>query len=93
MNILTIAVKKEYFEAIRASEKLFEYRVMKEYWKKRLEGREYKEVHITLGYPPKEDLSRRMQFRWKGFKVQEIQHKEFGELPVNVYAIDLSERI
>lgn len=89
MKILTLNLKKEYFEQIKSGQKKFEYRLKKDFWTKRLSGKEYSKVVIKLGYPKNDDLDKIMEFPWKGFVEQEITHKEFGSDPVKVYAIIL----
>ncbi|EDG5368335.1 ASCH domain-containing protein, partial [Salmonella enterica subsp. enterica serovar Typhimurium] len=44
-RILHLPVKKIYFDQIKSGEKPDEYRLVTDYWIKRLEGREYDEVH------------------------------------------------
>lgn len=89
MKILTLHLKSEYFDAIQAGTKTEEYRVKKPYWTKRLVDKEYDEVHILKGYPPKTAKNRRMIFPWRGFVEREICHPFFGDDPVKVYAIKL----
>lgn len=45
---LHLNLKGEYFHAIRAGKKVEEYRLYNEYWRKRLEGREYERLIIKL---------------------------------------------
>lgn len=87
MNPLVLPVKREYFEQMRDGTKLAEYRLCTEYWRRRLLGRTYDSVVITLGYPKKDDAARRLVFPWRGYKVETIQHKHFGPDPVTVFAI------
>ncbi|WP_256715418.1 hypothetical protein [Salmonella enterica] len=47
-RILHLPVKKIYFDQIKSGEKPDEYRLVTDYWIKRLEGREYDEVHVAL---------------------------------------------
>ena len=54
MRILKLAVKEKYFNEIKQGTKTEEYRLVKKYWGKRL-LKEYDEVHITLGYPRKDE--------------------------------------
>lgn len=63
-RILTLHVRREYFDEIRAGRKYYEYRVATPYWTKRL-SREYDEVHILLGYPPAAATDRRLRFHWR----------------------------
>lgn len=84
---LQLAVKSEYFDAMLSGEKVFEYRLRNEYWKKRLEGRAYNKLTITKGYPKREDRSRRIEVNYCGYVLKTITHPHFGNEPVDVYAI------
>jgi hypothetical protein len=87
---LILPVKRLYFEAIKTGGKAFEYRLITRYWSKRLEGKNYKNIVITLGYPKSNDKSRRLGFKWTGYDIKTITHPHFGSEPVNVYAIRLN---
>lgn len=90
MADLVLPLKREYFEQIKSGEKWFEYRLRNEYWRKRLEGHgAYDRVILTLGYPKRDDESRRIERPWRGFKKTTITHPHFGPEPVQVYAIDV----
>jgi len=89
MRTLQIAVRKKWFDLIKSGEKTEEYRETTEYWKKRLEGKDYDKLVITLGYPKKTDLSRRMEFPYRGYYERSIISEEFGGEPVPVFAIRL----
>lgn len=91
MSILHLNLKKQYFEAIRDLEKLEEYRVYNEYWQKRLEGREYSEIHIKCGYPKKDDTSRIIKRPYRGYEVKTIVHEFFDNVPTKVFAIKVNE--
>ncbi len=91
-KILTLPVKQEYFDQIEAGEKNEEFRQITKHWQARLENKKYEYVIITLGYPKKEDRSRRIVFTWTGVKKKIITHKEFGSKPVEVYAIPLKHK-
>ena len=86
---LTLPVKTEYFNAIKSGEKVEEYRLITDYWKKRLVGREYEGIIITLGYPKKTDESRRLSFQWRGYQITKLQHRHFGRDTVYVFALPL----
>jgi hypothetical protein len=49
-DILHLALEREWFDDIVQGKKRFEYRKYKPYWKKRLEGRNYRVVHFRNGY-------------------------------------------
>lgn len=84
-------MKAEYFEAIKEGAKLEEYRLMTPYWRKRLEGRRYDRTVLTKGYPPRDDIHRRLSLPWRGLRVTTIKHPHFGPEPVEVYAIAVGE--
>lgn len=89
---LHLPLKTEYFDAIRAGKKLKEYRLRNNYWRKRLEGKEYDNIILTKGYPPRDDQHRRIKRKWNGCTIETITHPHFGQDPVEVYAIDVSTR-
>lgn len=91
MGDLILPLKQEYFEQIKCGEKAEEFRLCTPYWEKRLEGREYGRVVLTLGYPAKDDSERRLVRPWRGFAKRQITHPHFGADPVEVYAIDVRE--
>lgn len=91
MRTLNLPLKREYFEAIRDGRKPEEYRLCTPFWRKRLEGREFDQVVLTLGYPDRDDKARRLVRAWRGFTVKTITHPHFGPDPVQVFAIDVSE--
>lgn len=87
MNPLILPVKREYFEQMRDGSKRHEYRLITDYWRRRLLNRTYSHVIITLGYPKKDDESRRLVFPWRGYRIDTITHPHFGPAPVVVFAI------
>lgn len=91
MSILRLAVKAEYFNAIKAGTKTEEYRFCGEHWFQRIAGRTFDAVEITLGYPKRDDSSRRLVFPWNGYSIETIIHPHFGDDPVMVYAIKLQK--
>lgn len=86
-RILHLPVKGVYFHQIKNGAKLREYRLQTNYWRKRLVGREYDEIHIKLGYPTSDDLDRIEVRPWRGFEEQVIRHEHFGNERVSVFAI------
>ena len=91
---LQIAVKGEYFDAMKRGEKSEEYRLYNEYWRARLITeawedfpRQYDRLIITKGYPRKDDTSRRIDVKYNGYEIKTITHPHFGEMPVKVFAI------
>jgi hypothetical protein len=90
---LRLAVKREYFEQIKSGDKMEEYRIINKYWINRIAEKSFDVLTITLGYPKSGDKEKELHFKYNGYKIKEINHKHFGNKPVLVFAIDLSERI
>lgn len=88
LKVLRLAVRKEYFYEIKAGIKKEEYRLIKPYWIKRLSTK-YDEVWITCGYPKKTETDKILKFKYNGFYIKKINHKEFGDSEIEVYAIKL----
>lgn len=86
---LILHVRKEYFNKIKNGEKKFEYRLFNDYWKKRLDNKEFDNVIIQLGYPKVSEKDKTLKFKYQGYKIEKIKHKEFGAKPVKVFAIKL----
>lgn len=87
---LTLPLKRVHFDAIKAGTKEFEYRRYNGYWKKRIQGKLFDKIVLTLGYPKADDESRRIERPWLGFEVRPITHPEFGDKPVQVFAIKVN---
>jgi hypothetical protein len=49
-KILYLTLHKKWFDAIAAGTKKEEYRLQSEYWKTRLKGKIYEEIHFRNGY-------------------------------------------
>jgi hypothetical protein len=92
MKILTLALKGEYFDAIRNGSKLEEFRLRNEYWTKRLVSVSYDRIVLTRGYPKSDDFSRRIELPWRGYREITLTHPHFGDDPVEVFAICVSDR-
>ncbi|RZM88591.1 MULTISPECIES: ASCH domain-containing protein [unclassified Escherichia] len=90
MANLQLAVKGEYFDAMIRGVKTEEYRLVNDYWKKRLFNREYDRLIITKGYPKRDDSSRRIDVPYGGYEIKVITHPHFGPDPVKVFAIKVS---
>lgn len=87
MTTLTIPLKGIYFDQIKAGTKPEEYRLVTDYWRKRLENRHYDKIVLTRGYPAAGDTERRLEKPWRGYIERTIQHPHFGPDPVRVFAI------
>ena len=90
MADLHLAVKGEYFDAMKRGVKPKEYRLCTEYWTKRLVGRSYDRLIITRGYPRKDDADRRIVVPYDGYDIETITHPHFGAEPVKVFAIKVN---
>ncbi len=64
-SILSLNLHREFFDAIADGTKKTEYREDKEYWRTRLIGRKYKEVHFRNGYATKAPF---MRVEFKGVR-------------------------
>lgn len=91
MADLVLPVKAIYFNQMKDGTKPEEFRLCTPHWRKRLEGRTYDKVVITLGYPSREDAERRLVRPWRGFRITTITHPHFGPDPVQVFAINVKE--
>lgn len=92
MKILHLNLKRKWFEDVKNGLKPEEFRLVSDYWKKRLEGKDYDLIYVKLGYPAKDDWSRILMFKYQGFSKKQITHEEFGG-KAQVYAIKLKERV
>lgn len=92
---LQLALKAEYFDAIRDGTKTEEYRLDNAYWQKRLIccdlPLEFDEIVLTKGYPKRGDPERTLRLPWQGFERKTITHPHFGPEPVAVFAIKVAE--
>lgn len=93
MATLHLSLKAEYFNAIRDGTKPEEFRLVTQYWSKRLQGRQYDGIHLTLGYPARDDHARHLHRQWRGVTIKTITHPHFGPGPVQVFAIDVSTHL
>ena len=77
-RILTLRLKAEYWRAIQAGVKTIEYRNDTPYWRARLVGKEFDEIHLIHGYPPKDQAAEHTLIRpWKGFTRQLVPEAPF----------------
>lgn len=58
MKILHLTLKRKWFDLIASGKKTVEYREFKEYWKNRLYGAKFDEVHFRNGYSPESPFMR-----------------------------------
>jgi hypothetical protein len=96
---LQLALKAEYFDAIKAGTKPEEYRLANDYWRNRLIiggpkgvlARTFDGIVLTKGYPRSDNIERRIELPWRGWTLKVITHPHFGPEPVKVFAIDVRE--
>ena len=88
--ILHLPLKREYFDAIKAGTKKFEYRLYNGYWKKRIKGKVFDGIVLTVGYPKRGDKDHRIERPWRGFDVIQITHPQFDDKEVTVFAIKVN---
>ena len=81
---LVLPLKAEYFNAIKDGTKTEEFRLRTPFWRKRLEGKTFDRVVLTLGYPGRDDAERRIVRPWGGMRETTITHPHFGAEPVDV---------
>lgn len=90
-HLLRLPLKRVYFNAIKGGDKVYEYRLATDYWRKRLVGRDYDSIELTMGYPSASDTARRIYRPWRGYRIETITHEHFGAQPVEVFSIVVNE--
>ncbi len=88
-RILVLRLKGRWWDEIASGLKPHEIRLQTDYWRKRLVDRQYDEVHLWRGYPPKTDTSKLLRRPWRPVTTDTIVHEEFGSDPVSVFLIDV----
>lgn len=77
MKILHLTLKKCWFDEIAAGTKKIEYREIKEYWRTRLENRQYDEIHFRNGY---QKNAPRMRVEWRGLSMGDYYQIHLGRV-------------
>ena len=90
---LILPLKREYFEQIKAGTKTEEFRLVNDYWIARLCFKNYQCIVLTLGYPKRSDIERRMVVPYKGYTIKQITHPHFGIDQVHVFALDVTHNV
>ena len=105
MKTLTLSLKKKWYDMIASGEKTEEYRELTPYWRKRLchlvwkdvdkyyQIRHFNAVTFTLGYPKKDDMSRRMTFKTNGIHIGTGKPEWGAEDGKKYFVIKLGGRI
>lgn len=95
---LTLSLKRKWFDLIKSGVKLEEYREYNGYWGVRFLVREpglkdcihvrmdYTDLVFTLGYPKKDDLSRRLVFKNPRIQIR-TGKPEWGAEPGKTYFV------
>ena len=95
--MLTFNLKKEWFEKIKSGEKTHEYRMMSDYWVKRInkilkyltpkEKREGIQCFFCLGYPKADDTEKRLEGRI--IKITHLVDAESTDLKCKGFCYDI----
>ena len=85
---LVLPLKAQWYNMIESGEKKEEYREIKPYWQKRLDGKEFDTVTFTYGY-----TKRRMTCKCNGIRKDTGNPKWGAVSGVVYYVISLGERI
>ncbi|CAN8142698.1 putative ASCH domain-containing protein [uncultured Thiomicrorhabdus sp.] len=91
MSVITIVVKRKFFEQIKSGKKKEEYREIKDYWVKRLNRKGISKVKLKVGYPKIETEDNTLICKFKGYEKKTVETETFGK--ALVFAIDVSEPI
>lgn len=86
-RVLHLHLKAQYFDEIASGVKTEEFRSFTPYWRKRLTGSQFSSIIIYRGFPKKNDWSKILLRPFRGFRLGMIQHPQFGDEPVFVFAI------
>lgn len=86
-KILYLPLKAKWFYQIKSGIKPCEYRLKNEYWSKRLEGKTFSQIVLTLGYPKRDDHSRRIIKPWLGYEIRNITSEEWNNESKECFAI------
>ena len=93
---LTLNLMGRWFDDILAGTKTEEFRLNSKFWAPRLIDRDYGRIILLRGYPAGGGIvgKTRLLRAWRGVRlIPEFTHPHFGDDPVSVIAVDLSEPI
>ena len=76
-KILHLNLYRKYFDAIVNGTKVFEYRQKTDYWKKRIEGREYDIIKFRNGYAKDAPT---MLVEYKGYNIGKEYELKLGKV-------------
>jgi len=97
-KVLYLPLKKEWFDMIASGVKTEEYRLMNDFWTKRIctkakdgsfecSKKKFSYVEFTLGYPKKNDISKRMRFEISAIYPQRGGKTEWGAKSDEMYFV------
>lgn len=90
MKTLHIIIKRKYFDQILSGKKTKEYRLVKEYWVKKIVGKNYNTITFQAGYSKN---SPKMIVEYLGFDIVNLKHEFFGNDTVVVFSLNLGKII
>ncbi len=79
VRTLHVPIRRKWFDDIVSGKKRQEYREVKRYWTKRIEGREYDEIHFRNGYARDAPF---MRVKYQGWRFSTLAGRK-------VYALQL----
>lgn len=88
MKKLHIIIKRKYFDQILTGEKTEEYRLIKDYWVKKLVNKSYTHIIFQAGYLKS---SPKIEIEFLGYSIKILKHEFFGDDTVCVFAIKLGK--
>jgi len=96
IKVLSLNLTYRWFDLIKSDKKKVEYRVVSDFWKIRIEDKDFDEIHIFRGYP-KKGLNGYasgviQKFKWNGYEKKIVNYPVL-EQEINCYCIFLTERI
>jgi hypothetical protein len=90
VKTLILPLKRKWFEQVKSGEKVEEYRLRNAYWSRRLSGKTFDRIILTLGYPKKGCSDRRIELPWRGCVEKNVISEEWNNQPMDVFAIKLN---
>ena len=78
-KILHLNLFRKYFDQIASGYKIFEYRDKTDYWKKRIENREYDIIKFRNGYSKNAPT---MLVEYKGYTIGEEYELKLGKINI-----------
>ena len=93
-RILHLNCRKVSWDAILNGTKLKLFRRYNDFWKKRIENKEYDLIYVKMGYPKSDDYSRIMIFKWEGYDIEMSEYGKPGHMEfIKTFGIKLDQRL